>query len=153
MSDIRFVTMLPDQVAAQWNGIRPLIEASLPPISKARPGRMAEVLASILEGRLVVHLFCRLRPEGLDIVVVLVTGLIRGFDSPKEDLLIYSIAGVRQVGRDDWVYGFELLKRYAKGKDCERIIAYTADKGVKDFISKMGGSVDYNLLAINIGGE
>jgi hypothetical protein len=145
------VTMLPVQVSEQWDMLRPVIQKSLPVRPFEDQNRMANILTSILGGRLSVHIFGFPQETGKVIPAAIVTtGKVIDVDSIYEDLLIVSATGIGKMEMGDLTAGINLLMTYAKGLGCRNLVMYTEVAGIKKLLERAGGRTGQTLVVLPV---
>lgn len=139
--------MLPEVVSDNWGFFAPLIEKSLPPVITNRSTRMANVLKSILTEELVVWSYYD-KHENLKYVT---TTQVR--EDPivlAKDLLIYTFSSLGAVNTTEAYNGFEVLKKFARSRDCGSMIAYVIDPRIVQFLTSQGINMKSKVMQIEL---
>lgn len=141
--------LLPDQISKFWPIVKYAIEESLPPIVGEHPDKMNRILSSTLSGVLEVWVLYK-RKEDVKVDAVVVTKM--GFDeaSGTKHMLIYCLYGYNEVTNSDWGGGLEVLEKYAKSKNCNRIIAYSSIPHLIKLAKKLGASAEYTFISFDL---
>lgn len=138
------VKLLPDQISENWEPIKSAILNSLPPGSE--DSKPQQILESLLAG----DMQCWFYYDKSEVLKsVLTTYIIQDKVTGNKNLFIFTLYGL-DLSRRDWLEGLKTLIRYAKGQECNSILAYTQVQGLIDFISRIGGSADFTLLNIPV---
>lgn len=145
------IKYLPEQVSDNWNILAPYIASSLPPITSRSLDGMSNVLRSILFGDLTLWIYFDGKNEDAKAIYVVTTIPIVERVTLERSLLIYSFTGVRDVQPEHWAEGLKTLRKEAKGKDCNSIIAYTADERIANFLNENhNASINQRLVQMEV---
>ena len=139
--------ILPEQVSDNWDRFAPLLEKSLPPTVTNRRLRMSNVLRSILMEDLSVWIYY---DEDRKERYVLSTVVREDKVTLGRDLLIYTFTSLGQVSTKEVITGFEVIKKYARGNDCNMILAYTSNKRITNFFDNLGAETSFNLIQMEV---
>jgi esterase/lipase len=142
----------PEQVAKHWDKISHAIENSLPPIADSRKAedRMNGILASILAGKMEVHIFVVYQDERPIVYAITATAFLEAVDSENKELLLYSVYASRQLTRDIIYEGLELFRKYAKARGCVAVSGYTNIEGIKRLFASVGGGSSFTYLRLEV---
>ena len=142
--------LLPDQISAFWDIIKYAIEESLPPTVGDHPDKMNRILTSLLSGKMQCWASYE-RLEGLTkFDGILVTTLIHDDASNTRNLLMYCVYGYDAVSDESWRKGFEAIIKYAKGKKCSRVVAYSDLPYIIEKTKQYGGEAKYTFLSFDV---
>lgn len=130
------IQLLPNQVSKGWAWIGGAIAASLPPTCGDSETHMANVLQSIMAGRLTVWL---LSNELETIPGIAVTRTYTDDIDGTRTLLIYAMYAFTPLTDSQWLDCFQGLIKYAKTKSAEKIIFYTTVPEILKRASSFGG--------------
>lgn len=110
--------------------------------------RMANVLRSILMEELTVWMYW---DENKYERFVMSTYVQTDPVSLVKDLVIYSFTGINEVRPLDFIRSLEVIKKYAQGKDCSSILAYTSDPQMKKVLERvMNADVRFSLAQMEV---
>jgi hypothetical protein len=141
------VQLPPDQISKHWEIIRYSIEQAFPPSTAAID--MTAILTHALGGNL--HVWAGLDNESGTIIAIMTTTIVSDIGSHAPDLLLYSMYGIGDsIKRDNWLDGFETLKKFATSKGCKRLTAFTASDAIKKLVKWFGGDVSNTYIAIAV---
>lgn len=149
---VKLLKLLPYQISERWDWVWSTIEPALPTFSNIRQNyeRENNVLAALLGGKLEYLLFLVDDGNEVKIKVAMTVAVIETIDESGKQLLIYSIYGLRMASKEEWLEGFELLKKYAMSKHCVSIVAYTNLKSVAEMVRRLGGNADFTFLKLEV---
>jgi len=140
--------LLPEQISKHWDIIRYAVEQSLPPIVGGSPDRMKKILTSLLCGK--AHCWASYivngdvrRFEG-----IVITRIFYDDVSDTRNLLIYCLYGYEGVDQLSWTTGLKALVKFARSKNCKRIIAYTDVPYIIELVNKLGGDTSYTFVSL-----
>ena len=84
---------------------------------------------------------------------IIVTSIQPDFYTETKNLLIYSLWGVQRINPDVWIDGLKYLKRFAKEKECFRVIAYTDLPNILSIVKKLGGNTSITFISMEVGND
>lgn len=142
--------LLPEQVSRFWDTIRYAVEQSLPPIAGEHPDKMSRVLAAALADKAHVWASYQRGEDALKFEGLAITRILYDDVSDTKNLLIYCMYGYGKVDSKSWKEGFKTLAKYAKGKNCLQIIAYTNLPGVIKLATRLGADTKYTFLSFDV---
>lgn len=115
-----------DQVAENWDSIKPCIAEALPPVVDANNEFVTEnVLEAILVEKMQCWLSYREVDGGIEIVGFATTTILWDECSRTSSLLLYTLFGIKPLVAQDWVEAWSAIQKYAIAKKCTRIVAYS----------------------------
>ena len=117
------IRMTPEKIAEFWAILKPAIAESLPPIAAQAESTMFNMLTRMVSAEMQCWVSVR---DNTIIDGVVVTGVAEDFFSGSLSLLIYAFYSSR-MGKESWLEGVETLKKYARGKGCTMLSAYSAN--------------------------
>lgn len=142
--------LLPDQISEFWNIIKYSIEQSLPPVVGEHPNKMNNILISAMEGSIDVWASYN-RGEGTNkFEGIVLTEVLYDRPSRTRNLLIYCLYGYESVDKESWQDGLTTLTKYADGKKCSQIIAYTDVQMIVDIVNQLGGEAKYTFISFDV---
>jgi hypothetical protein len=128
------VRVLPEQVAENWQSLKPVILASLPPIvddsgalsnEHIAAGIMKGLLNETIQGWIIAKVDSGTQKQ--ENVGFMSTTINRDLTTGIRNLLIYSFY-FTDPKYTDWADDFKTLKAFAKHQQCSNIDAYVEDK-------------------------
>lgn len=145
-----FIKLLPDQVASFWDVIKHAIEESLPPIVGDGTDRMNNILSAALCDKLDVWISFTIEGNVKKINGVMTTRISTDDISGSKSLLMYSLYSYSDSNVDQSYYeeGLKLLAKYANGRGCSRIIAYTDLPYLIDVAKNLGSDTSYTFVTL-----
>lgn len=136
-----------EQVAKFWDVVKYSIEESLPPIAGESPGRMNDILASLLSGAMQCWVsYDKENTNRFEGVVV--TEIIGDQRDRSRALLVYSLYGYSEVSDGSWAEGYNALSKWARSEGCGRMIGYTSNEKVIRTVRSLGGNADYTFVSL-----
>jgi len=147
------VKLLPEQISAFWDVIKYAIEQSLPPIVNDHPDKMNRILSSCLRGT--TEVWAEYVKEGKEDENVKFEGIALTqilYDEPSEskNLLIYCLYGYGPIDPGSWARTLTVITKYAEGKGCNQIIAYSDIPHMVSLAKSLGGNTDYTFVAFEV---
>lgn len=142
--------LLPDQISQFWDIIKYAIEQSLPPIVGDHPDKMNRILTAAISGRIDCWASYVRSEEINKFEGIVLTKVIYDDASDTRNLLIYCVYGYESVQNDSWLSGIKSLVKYAKGKGCNQIIAYSELPHIVDILSKLGADTKFTFISFNV---
>ncbi len=140
------VSLLPSQISERWDELEYAIEAALPPIA----GEGSDKMNNILESLLASQMICWVSMRDNQVRGVITTKILFDDVTMVRSLLIYSIFAMDHSNDSDWLEGFQTIKKYARSKDCSRIIGYTEFDSVIKKAQIMGAETKYRFVSWEI---
>ena len=113
--------ILPDQVAEQWNVIRPAIEASMPAYIRESETRMSNILTSIMVG----NMDCWVIEEGDRTAQAILLTLFTMDPAGDKSLCVYSMYGYERVTIDIWKEVVECMAKWGRANGCFSVTVYS----------------------------
>ncbi len=145
VEDYQLVPLTGSQIIDYWDALKSGIMEALP-VFQGSDQRADSILRGLLEGFGKVWVYLA---KG-NIAAMVVTSIYVDTLSGVRSLLIYAFKGFEVLDVKDYKKGMNLLKDYARGAKCSRIIAYTDNKRVKQMINWLGGKTDYTLVSLEV---
>lgn len=142
--------LLPDQISKFWDVIKYAIEESLPPIVGDHPDKMNRILTSTLSGSTDVWASHEKQEDINKFEGIVLTRILYDDASDTRNLLIYCLYGYDLVSNRSWLEGLMTILRYAEGKHCAQIIAYTEIPHIIELVKKLGGKATYTFISFNV---
>jgi len=142
--------LLPEQISKFWDIIKYAIECSLPPTAGEHPDKMNRILSAALSGKIEVWASYTKGEEGNKFEGIMVTRILYDDASNTKNLLIYCLYGYGRIDRSSWSHGLKIIAKYAKSKNCARIIAYTNSPYIVELVRRLGGEANYTFISFDI---
>jgi len=139
--------MLPDQIASQWDILKPAIEASLPSNTVGSEVGMNNLLKSLVSGKMHCWILTDVdesEPYALATTSFLVDPI------GAVSLFVYSLYGYKPIPMDLWIEGFKGLQKWASSKGCSNVLAFTDNKRVMDIVENIGGNVQQVVVSLEV---
>ena len=137
------VQLLPDQVMHYWDLVKEALENTLPPYVTDSDKKMEEMQMSFLMCKAVFWIYVNSEPR---VIFCLTTRVIEDEFTGSRSLEITSIFSYSKIMGEEWIDGLETIKKYAKGKNCTKIIAYTDEPLVIKITQKLGFEAKYTFI-------
>jgi len=143
------VKLTADQIANMWDVLKFGIENSLPPIAGEGPDKINNIFEALLSGGYDCWIsFQRDEEERkLKLESMVVTTITLDNASKTKNFLIYTMYGFRPISDEEWRKGFLVLAKYAKAKNCNRVVAYSSEPRILDIVQKTGGDISYSFIS------
>jgi len=146
--------MLILQTPTQIAQYRPLIDKALneavPPYAYSDPERNNNIFAALLRAEMQLWLaFAKVKGE-LRAVAMVITTIEEDACSGVRNLLIYSLYGLDIIPDGLYMTSLETLRKWAKARDCHRIVALTGNERVIQMIQAFGGDSTYRMVTIDV---
>lgn len=143
------VKLLPDQISKFWDVIKYAVEQSLPPVVGESPNKMQNILASAMDGSIDVWASYEKTDKNKFEGIVL-TEFLHDKGSRTNNLLIYCLYGYNDVSNESWVSGLESIIKYASGRKCNQVVAYSDNPHIIKIVKRLGGEAKYTFLSFNV---
>ena len=111
---------------------------------------MGRVLGALLSGRAQCWASYIRNKENIKFEAIVVTRIIYDDISGTKNLLIYCLYGFREINKDSWMRGLLSLLKFAKGKGCLQVIAYTNIPYVVKKVESLSGSSSYTFIRFDV---
>lgn len=134
------VLLLPDQVMHYWNLIKDGLVQTLPPYVTNSPHKIEEMMMGFILGKAQCWVYVS---EGPKVKVIMVTRNIHDDFTDSDILEITSLVSEDKVTGEEWIDGFETLRKYAKGRKCDKIVFYTDNELILKITKKLGFNPTY----------
>ena len=149
---MQLIRLLPEQVSEHWVVIRRAVRRSLPPTTYGSDRRDSNILNNLLIGRMV----CWVGRDKVGVKLIILTNVVGDSITGVKNLQIYSMfnPSKRILEEDDWIDGMETMKRYARDRDCYRVVAYSKVPRVIEMSrDKLGADVSNIFMTFEVEGE
>lgn len=141
--------LLPDQIMRFWDGIKECIACALPPLVDESIDIMLQIQAELLLGNLECWIVTERAQSGI-IYGVVTTRIVYDEISKQKNLLIYTAATVDDHPQEVWQESLDIMRRYAKSKQCFRIIAYSNNFKMLSIAQHIGADVSWRVIYFDI---
>ena len=149
--EIKMLTrLLPEQISTFWDVIKYAVEESLPPVVAEHPDKMNRILSSALSGETTVWASYTKGEEGIKFEGIVLTQFTHDKVSETKNLLIYCLYGYELVNKDSWLDGLMAIAKYAKSRNCSRVIAYTNEEQIINVVNSLGGNTEYTFISFDL---
>ena len=125
------------QVAQNWTVVSYALRQALPPVAGEGDDKINNILESILLGGMQVW-YTSPDAEGKQIRSILFTYVLTDPLSKVKSLLCYALYSFVRMTPEDADILYEGIIKYAKGKGCVRLAAYTINENLKSIMEKYG---------------
>lgn len=144
--------LLPENITNNWNVIKYVIEESLPPVAGEGPDKMNRILEALLVGMAECWVYYKYSENstGVEIKAMAITYVNEDFASRTKNLLLYVLFAFKPMSNEEWLEGLRGLQKYAKSKNCNRIIAYTEDARVLQLSRILKGESRYTFVTFPV---
>lgn len=142
--------LTPDQISKFWDLIKYAIEQSLPPTVGESPDKMQRILESALAGRVDVWAGYERKDGKAKMEGIVLTQFLFDTAARTKSLLIYCLYGYDFISNSTWQDSLVTLVKYASGKRCNQIVAYTDVDKIIEMVNKLGGETKYTFITFDV---
>lgn len=143
--------LLPSQISEYWDTIAKAIESSAPPYTYSSQMRLSEVLTAMLADDMHCWIISGSVENGTSNPLgICVTAFLEDYYSKARNLLIYSLWGFENISEEVWLKGLASIKKFAKAKDCRKIIAYSDIPAIIKRIEMLGGDSSIRFISMEV---
>ena len=142
--------LLPDQISQFWDLIKNAINESLPPTVGGHPDRMNRILTSLIANKIDCWASYKRTEDMNSFEGLLLTQILYDDASNTRNLLIYCMYGYESVDSESWNEGLRTLIKYAIGKGCNQVIAYSNIPNVINLAKRLGADTEYTFISFNV---
>jgi len=132
--------LMPEQISNYWEDIKAGLNDALPP---GAPDRNQRLLGKMLTGTVQVWISYH---HGVGESVVdgaVVTSVIEDRVHDTRNLLLYALWTIGDTRSTTWREGIKALKKYAQGRMCSRVVAYSDQEEIIEMAKALGGEAKY----------
>jgi hypothetical protein len=144
------VKLLPEQVANFWEVLGSQIAPVLAPVVDVTPDVMNNILSSIMVGKMDCWAIVTKTENLVKLNGTILTAIIVDDFTEVRNLLIYSMYGNGNISMQDWQKGKETLVKYAKSKNCKKIVAYTSNDNIKNLADRLGAVTSEVFISLDV---
>ena len=140
--------LIPEQISRCWDIIKYAIIQTTPPTISRDPGYLNRLLMNMIAGHLDVWILHEKDSDGVTkIIAVGVTRIINDDIEGVRNLLIYSVYGYDTINTNNWAEVIKSISKFAKDKNCGKIITYSIIPYVIERLKGLGWDADYVLIS------
>ena len=144
------IKLLPDQISKFWDIIRYALEDSPPlTIGNINNRWISNILTAALSGEIEVWVSYT-KEEELKLDGIVLTSFEIDKFVKEKSLLIYYLYTYGNTDTNRWIKGLKSLVKYAKTRNCSRIISYSSVPSIISISEKLGGNVDTRFITFNL---
>ena len=136
-------------VAKHWDLIKGSISEAFPPTCVPDEKGMLSVLQQILAGGMQVWACLRNRYP-VEAVALLTTYIATEPITGTKSLLLFSLYAWEPLQRQDYLDGFETMKKYALSEGCTNISYYTANSLFSKLAQEVGFNTQFNFGVLHL---
>jgi len=137
------IKLMPEQVMHHWDSIRDCISTALPPHVYESDNTLVNIQEQLLVGNLECWILAS-DYTGRHIYGVATTRF--SYESGTKNLLVYTIAMVREHPVEIWKDVVEVICKYGRAKGCANVIAFSDNPKVWRIAEHTGADVSYRLI-------
>ena len=144
------IRLLPDQISKLWDIIRYALEDSPPlTVGNINSRLISNILTAALSGE--IDVWVSYTKEGeLKLDGIILTSFEIDKFVKEKSLLIYYLYSYRDADVSRWIKGLKSLAKYAKTRNCSKIMAYTNVPTMINISEKLGGNIDTRFITFNL---
>ncbi len=143
--------LTPEQISEFWEVIEFAIKNSLPPTvgeTTEQDDKILNILTSCMAGKTDVWAcYERMSDQRIKLIAIATTRILFDEASGVRSLLIYTLYGYEKINPELWFDSLETVAKYAKGKNCHRIVSYSDVPIVIEMAKRCGGNTRYVFLS------
>jgi len=137
------VKLLPEQIPKHWKTIQLSITEAAPPFVKLTEDTFSNNLKALLIGEMECWIVCK--DDGKPVGIMLTT-FTNDFCFGTKSLLLYSLWTIGGTSRKIWLDGWETIKKYAVGSNCQLIISYSNSPPIIEMAKMTGAEAEMTFL-------
>jgi len=138
---------MPEQISRYWEDIKEGLSRALPP---GPSDREVKILTGLQIGYMQCWVSYRKETNGTVVDGAVVTALINDQVHGTRNLLLYALWAVEDTHKTTWDEGIEALRKFAKGKGCNRVVGYTDQELVIGLCRATGGEARYTFCTWDV---
>lgn len=144
--------LIPDQISQLWDMIRYALENSPPIAIENRDDNwINNILTQAMNGSISIWASYNKQDNNVKFEGIVITSFEVDKFVKQKSLLIYYVFAFRHTAIDTWTSGLDTLRKYAKSRNCSRILAYSNVPDIIKISEKLGGDVSTTFITFNIG--
>ena len=145
------VKLLPEQIASNWDFLKTCIVEDVPLERGSRINRNANMLNLLLIDEMQCWVDARTHEDKTEIRAVVITQFYGDNVSGNRNMLIYSLVGLNNAfDFKSWQKGLLVLLKYARGKGCNQVLAYSDNESVLTFVKRLGANTSQRLIVMSL---
>lgn len=140
----------PDQITNYWEDIKAAIIYAVPPLAQASQEGLNELLEGLLAGRMQAWTLYEVEEGAVKIYALIVTTVWVEIGTLGRNLLIYALYGYSFVKPELWKGALEILRKFARANDCQKIVAFSKVPRIWEIVSQLGGNTETKLVTLEV---
>lgn len=144
------ILQTPEQVAPYRLLVDKALEAGVPPYAYTDPQRNNNIFASLLRGEMQLWIAYVRTTKEIKAVAIVITTVEEDGCSGVRNLLIYTLYGWSRIPGELYATSIETLKKWARARQCHRVVALTANERILELIEGLGGNSEYRMVTIDV---
>ena len=145
---IRLTTV---QISDHWDAIKDMVKQATKDIPGQTKDKNNSILRSLIIGSSVCWiLYKKIAEKQNDIMGMMITRIFEDELVDVKNLFIYTINGWSNIESDFYKEGFDILKKYGKENNCNRIIFYSEIPRVLRMAKTIGFNTDIRFGVYNL---
>lgn len=134
----------PHQIMEYWTYVKECILEALPP--QTTEDNLLQVQEQLLTG----EMECWLGMKEQTPYAVVVTQILPDQSSGTKNLLIFSLAIIDDHDSLIWTEGYETFSKYARVKECKKILAYSNNSVMIKVAEKLGADTSWRVITFTL---
>ena len=127
------------------------IEKSLPPTDYGSANIMLNILTALMLGDMQCwFIMSNVEITGENIVAIVTTVVQGGGPTEIKNLEVYTLFARRELTKSLLSDAYDTLKKFAKSRDCYRIIAYSDVDRIESIVTGLGGESKYKFITLEV---
>lgn len=144
------IKLLPDQISKFWDLIKYALEDSPPlTIGNINSSWINNLLVAALSGEIEVWISYE-KEEKIKLNGIVLTSFEIDKFVKEKSLLIYYLYTYGNTGIRPWIKGLKALAKYARSRNCSRIISYSKIPEILKVSKELGGDIDTRFIVFNL---
>lgn len=143
------VKLLPEQISRYWEYIKWALMHTLPEGNRI-PVDLNTVLEGLLSDAMQCWWFVQSTENDYKVLALVITTIFEDNTLKKKHLRLFAVYGFDDLPMDAFQSGFYTLSKYAQGKGCQYIDAFTDVPYVAELCKKFGGDASMTYLKLEV---
>ena len=135
--------LMPDQIHAYWEDIKEGMHKAVP---QSVSDRDAKVLQKLLIGTMQAWVSYRKEEDKVVVDGAVITAFVDDQVHETRNLLLYCLWAIAETHQSTWAEGMEALRKFARGKGCNRVVSYSELENMIGLCRFTGGEARYTFL-------
>jgi len=145
------IQLTPEQVASNWFFLQQCIADGGPLEDQKAENRENNILESLLIGDMQCWAETVFIDNKSHIRAIVLTQVLENTCAGVRNLLIYSLHGFNENWTlSDWGNSLLTLSKFAKKKNCQHVITYTANEQLLNIARKLNGNTSQRVVVLNL---